>query len=112
MLDRDPTAEERLSHPLIAKMTAGTGYNAERTDADHWLVRQVSAAVRSTGPAVLIPTGGGSLPLSMISVATGAPTLTVSSANYDNNQHAEDENLRIENLWRAIDIAEAILQSR
>ena len=32
------------------------------------------------------------------------PSVTVSLANHDNNQHAEDENLRLGNLWDAIEI--------
>jgi hypothetical protein len=37
---------------------------------------------------------------------------TATFANYDNNQHAEDENLRLGNPWRAIDVATAIMQMR
>jgi acetylornithine deacetylase/succinyl-diaminopimelate desuccinylase-like protein len=30
-------------------------------------------------------------------------------ANYDNNQHAANENLRLENLWEGIDIYAELL---
>jgi hypothetical protein len=37
------------------------------------------------------------------------PILHVSTNNVDSNQHAENENLRIQNLWDGIDMAAAIL---
>ena len=60
----------------------------------------------------MLPSTGGTLPLFVFRETLGAPTVTVSLANYDNNQHAEDENLRLGNLWRAIDVAEAVMEMR
>jgi acetylornithine deacetylase/succinyl-diaminopimelate desuccinylase-like protein len=37
------------------------------------------------------------------------PFVNVPVANHDNNQHAPDENLRIANLWYAIDLYAALL---
>ena len=53
---------------------------------------------------VRMPTLGGSLPLSIISDTLNIPTITVPIANYDNNQHAENENIRLQNLWDGIEI--------
>jgi acetylornithine deacetylase/succinyl-diaminopimelate desuccinylase-like protein len=50
-----------------------------------------------------MPSLGGSLPLSIISETLGMPTITVPIANHDNNQHAENENIRIQNLWDGIE---------
>ncbi|HEX8335687.1 MAG TPA: M20/M25/M40 family metallo-hydrolase, partial [Pyrinomonadaceae bacterium] len=89
--DREPTDEERLAHPLVAKVIQEPGgYNAERTRMDLPVSRAAVAAVQSTSreKIVLMPTLGGSLPLSLIRETLGAPTLTVPVANYDNNQHA------------------------
>ncbi|MCO6509380.1 MAG: M20/M25/M40 family metallo-hydrolase [Aridibacter famidurans] len=108
VIDRDPTAEERLKHPLIAKFIAeDTGYNAQRTAMDLPISLAVVAAVgRARGEQpVTLPTMGGSLPLSIITETLGDPALiTVPIANYDNNQHAADENIRIGNLWDGIEI--------
>ena len=54
-------------------------------------------AVQSTSeqPIVRLPTSGGSLPLSIISENVRTVTITVPIANYDNNQHAENENIQI-----------------
>jgi hypothetical protein len=76
--------------------------------------RSVLAAVQSVFPArtLAIPTLGGSLPLSVIADALHVPTITVPIANYDNNQHAEDESLRIQNLWDGIEMMAALMTMR
>ena len=112
VLDREPTTEERLRFPRIARVNAGSGYNAERTSLDSPLAKSVIAAVKGHGPAVVLPTLGGSLPLYLLRDRLGVDSITLSLANHDNNQHAEDENLRLGNLWDAIDIAAAVLQMR
>jgi acetylornithine deacetylase/succinyl-diaminopimelate desuccinylase-like protein len=109
VLDREPTMDERRRFPRIARVEAGAGYNAERTSLDDPVARSVANAAKPFG-AVVLPSLGGSLPLYIFHETLGAPTVTVSLANYDNNQHAEDENLRLGNLWRAIDVATAIMQ--
>jgi acetylornithine deacetylase/succinyl-diaminopimelate desuccinylase-like protein len=109
VLDRAPTIDERRNRPKIAKVTFGAGYNTERTALDDPLAKSVAAAARPFG-AVVLPSTGGSLPLFIFREALGASTVTVSLANYDNNQHAEDENLRLGNLWRAIDVASAVME--
>jgi acetylornithine deacetylase/succinyl-diaminopimelate desuccinylase-like protein len=111
VLDREPTMDERRRFPKIAKVETGAGYNAERTSLDDPLARSVANAAKPFG-AVVLPSLGGSLPLYIFHETLGAPTVTVSLANYDNNQHAEDENLRLGNLWRAIDVAAAIMEMR
>ena len=35
--------------------------------------------------------------------------MTVGLANYDNNQHAENENIRLQNLWDGIETWAAVL---
>jgi acetylornithine deacetylase/succinyl-diaminopimelate desuccinylase-like protein len=57
----------------------------------------------STEKIIPMPTLGGSLPLSIITEALGQPTITVPIANYDNNQHTENENIRLQNLWDGIE---------
>ena len=111
VLDREPTMDERRRFTKIATVTAEAGYNAERTPLDDPLARSVASAAKPFG-AVVLPSLGGSLPLYIFHETLGALTVTVSLANYDNNQHAEDENLRLGNLWRAIDVATAIMEMR
>jgi hypothetical protein len=72
---------------------------------------KVIGAVQSTSgqPIVKLPTLGGSLPLYILHESLGSPSITVPLANYDNNQHAENENIRLQNLWDGIEIAAAIM---
>jgi acetylornithine deacetylase/succinyl-diaminopimelate desuccinylase-like protein len=110
--DRDPTEAERKQNALIAKVTARKGgYNAERTRMDLPVSIAVINAVQSTSkdPIVKLPTAGGSLPLSIITERLNTVTITVPIVNYDNNQHAENENLRLQNLWDGIETLAAVM---
>ncbi len=112
VIDRDPTDDERKQHPLIAKViTRAGGYNAERTRMDLPIAVAAVIAVQatSTQPIVRLPTAGGSLPLSIITDHLRTVTMTVPIANYDNNQHAENENLRLQNLWDGIETMAAVM---
>ena len=115
VIDRDPTDEERQRHPFIARVTQRSGgYNAERTRMDLPISLAVVVAVQGTSaqPIVRLPTAGGSLPLSIITDNLTTVTMTVPIANYDNNQHAENENLRLQNLWDGIETMAAIMTMR
>jgi hypothetical protein len=58
---------------------------------------------------VLLPTSGGSLPLSIVTENLKTVTISVPIANYDNNQHAENENVRLRNLWEGIETFAALM---
>jgi acetylornithine deacetylase/succinyl-diaminopimelate desuccinylase-like protein len=112
VIDHDPTDAERKQYALIAKVTARAGgYNAERTRMDHPISVAVVESVQTTSkdPIVKLPTSGGSLPLSIITDHLKTVTLTVPIANYDNNQHAENENIRLQNLWDGIETWAAVM---
>lgn len=112
VINRDPTDEERQRHPLIAKFLHVPGsYNAQRTRMDLPISLAVVNAVQGTTvqPVVQMPSLGGSLPLSIISEALGQPTISVPIANHDNNQHAENENIRLQNLWDGIETFAALM---
>ena len=112
IVDREPTDADRAQYPLLARVNVRAGgYNAERTRMDLPISQAVIAAVQSTSPekVVLLPTSGGSLPLSIISERLKTVTISVPIANYDNNQHAENENIRLQNFWDGIEIWAAIM---
>ena len=58
---------------------------------------------------LLTPTMGGSLPVYLFEQTLDAPIIVLPVANHDNNQHGRDENLRLQNLWDAIEIYTAVL---
>ena len=113
VLDRAPTDAERLQHALIATLVREPGgYGASRTAMDLPISREVAAAVQAVSPEpiVLMPSLGGSLPLVVINETLGVPTITVPTANHDNNQHAENENLRLQNLWDGIETYASLMR--
>jgi acetylornithine deacetylase/succinyl-diaminopimelate desuccinylase-like protein len=115
VIDHEPTDAERNEHGLIAKVVARAGgYNAERTRLDLPISMAVIAAVQSTSqdPIVKMPTSGGSLPLKIITERLPTVTISVPIANYDNNQHAENENLRLQNLWDGIETLAAVMMMK
>ncbi len=112
VVDHDPTDAERAQHALLARINVRPGgYNAERTKMDLPISKSIVDAVQSTSQEkiVLLPTSGGSLPLSIITERLKTVTITVPIANYDNNQHAENENIRLQNLWNGIETWAAVM---
>lgn len=109
--DKEPTEEERKKYPLIAKVSKFDGYNAQRTSMDLPIAKEIVNAVKTTTtkPVLLFPSLGGSLPLFKFEKYLKANTITVPIANHDNNQHAENENIRIQNLWDGIETMAAIM---
>jgi len=105
VIDRDPTDDERMKYPKIIKVLPGDGTNAQRTPMDLPIIQKVIAAVKTTtkDQVVLVPTSGGTLPLVLFEQYLGARTVSVPIANHDNNQHAENENIRLGNLFDGIE---------
>lgn len=107
----DPDAATRMAHPLIAKVTRSSGYPAVRSRMDDPRVAPLVAALTTAteGELILTPSLGGSLPLYMFEQASSAPIVILPIANFDNNQHSADENIRIGNLFYGIDAYAAVL---
>jgi len=106
----DPTPEERRSSPRLVKLVWGAGYPPARTPLDAASSRAVIRAVEeASGPAVLLPTLGGSIPMYLFGDVLKAPVVGVPIANHDNDQHAANENLRLQNLWDGIEVYAALM---
>lgn len=115
VIDKDPTDEERKKYPLIAKLThTGNGYNAQRTPMDLPIADKVIKAVQqtSTEEIVLMPTLGGSLPLFLFEKHLNTKPVTLTIVNYDNNQHAENENVMIRYIWEGIETLASIMMMK
>ena len=70
----------------------------------------VALVAQAAGRApVVMPNMGGSLPLYLFADILQAPIVSVPVVNHDNNQHAANENLRIQNLWDAIETYAVLL---
>ena len=54
---------------------------------------------------------GGTVPIAPFIEALGFPAVLVPTVNFDNNQHEENENLRLGALFQAIEIDRGDLRS-
>jgi acetylornithine deacetylase/succinyl-diaminopimelate desuccinylase-like protein len=111
VVDTPPSKDVLLAQPKIALVTKDSfGHNAVRTPMNSPVVPAVISAIAAArGNVIEWPTMGGSLPLEAIQHVTGSPMIVVPIANYDNNQHAANENLRLQNLWDGIETMASLL---
>jgi len=107
----DPSAEILRAHEKVAKLEwRGAGYPALRTALDDPTSLRLTRLMREIAPDLIItPTMGGSLPLHEFGSRLSAPIIILPLANHDNNQHAENENIRLQNLWEAMQVYGAVL---
>jgi acetylornithine deacetylase/succinyl-diaminopimelate desuccinylase-like protein len=111
VIDSEPDSATRRAHPLIARvMRASGGFLTGKTAMDDPRTAIAVSAIRSLDqPIARLPTIGGSLPFATFSDTLALPTIGLAVVNFDNNQHASNENIRVGNLWEAIDIFAALL---
>jgi acetylornithine deacetylase/succinyl-diaminopimelate desuccinylase-like protein len=101
VVDSEPSRDTLLAHSRVAMVKEDeSSYDAVRTPIDLPIAGEVIAAVESSrGKVVKWPTMGGSVPLGAMERAARTHTITIPIANYDNNQHSPNENIRLQNLW-------------
>ncbi|HEX7964226.1 MAG TPA: M20/M25/M40 family metallo-hydrolase [Gammaproteobacteria bacterium] len=104
LIDHEPSAEERMAAPRLVRMQWESGYPAWRTDMALPASKAIIAAAgRAAGqPVIVQPMLGGSVPMYLFADVFKTPVVGVPIANHDDNQHAHDENLRLQNLWDGI----------
>jgi len=105
-----PTQDELLHHPKVAYIESDQGENASRTPMNIPIAADVIHAVESArGKVILMPTSGGTVPLEAMERAANTRTISVPIANHDDNQHAANENLRLQNLWEGTETMAALI---
>jgi acetylornithine deacetylase/succinyl-diaminopimelate desuccinylase-like protein len=111
IVDKTPDQATRLAHARIIKIDWDSGYAAFRSDMASPAARAVIAAAQSAsgGPVALAPTIGGSVPLYIFDEIFHAPIVGLPVANHDDNQHAANENIRLQNIWDGIDVYAAMM---
>jgi acetylornithine deacetylase/succinyl-diaminopimelate desuccinylase-like protein len=108
----DPDLQTRLAHGRIVKVIwEEGGAIATKTPLELAASRAVVASIgRTVGyPPIELPIVGASSGMADIVGQLRVPMAGVSIANYDDNQHAENENLRLGNLWDGIEVYAGLL---
>jgi acetylornithine deacetylase/succinyl-diaminopimelate desuccinylase-like protein len=101
----EPDAATRTAHARIVKLDwEGGGYPGLRSDMDSPAAQAaIRAASDAAGkPVAILPMMGGSVPIYLFDQAFHVPIIGLPITNHDNNQHAANENLRLQNLWDGI----------
>jgi acetylornithine deacetylase/succinyl-diaminopimelate desuccinylase-like protein len=113
LLDGPPDDDARAKHARIASLEwRETATEAFRTSPVHPQSRAlVEALTRVYGePPVQIRTLGGTVPIAPFIDALGFPAALIPTVNFDNNQHEENENLRLGHFFSGIVTAAAVLR--
>jgi acetylornithine deacetylase/succinyl-diaminopimelate desuccinylase-like protein len=113
LLDREPTDDERAGYPRLASMVWDrSATEAFRTSPLDPRSRALAGALtRMHGaPPVQIRTLGGTVPIAPFIEALGFPAALVPTVNFDNNQHEENENLRLGHFFDGIVTVAAVLR--
>ncbi|MDH5344641.1 MAG: M20/M25/M40 family metallo-hydrolase [Gammaproteobacteria bacterium] len=106
-----PDSETLRSHAKVAKVDwDANSYPAHRTALDNPVALRFTKLMRLIRPDLIVtPTSGGSLPLYEFASRLDTAIISLPMANHDNNQHAENENIRLQNLWDAIAVYATVL---
>ena len=107
-----PDMATRLAHPRILRLNwESGGAMATKTSLDTPAAQAVAASIeRTVGyPVIKLPIMGASSGFAEIVNALHAPMVGVAIANFDDNQHARNENLRLGNLWDGIEVYAGLL---
>ena len=111
VIDRDPDDATRMKYPKLLKFHAGEGTEAYRTEPESpegAATTQALARMWGSEP-VRIRTMGGTVPIAPFIRELNVPAVGVPIVNFDNNQHGDNENLRLGNLWTGIVTLAAML---
>ncbi|MGQ9577740.1 MAG: M20/M25/M40 family metallo-hydrolase [Candidatus Aminicenantales bacterium] len=106
LVEGEPDEATRLKFAKIVRLEWEEGYPPSLTPMDEPLARGLVQAIEEVtgGELIKLPLVGGSIPLYLFSDWLQTPALILPIVNHDNNQHGENENLRLQNLWQGIEI--------
>ena len=107
----EPDAATRAASGKLLRLAWGGGYPALRSDMTSPQARAVVAtAGRAAGhPVAVLPMMGGSVPIYLFAEVLKAPVIGLPIVSHDNNQHAANENARLQNLWDGIETYAAMM---
>jgi acetylornithine deacetylase/succinyl-diaminopimelate desuccinylase-like protein len=104
-----PDSTARRANARLARLEWGTGYPPARTALDLPLSNEIAGLMAAAGrEPVRLPTLGGTIPMYLFQQPNHTPVIVLPIANHDDNQHAPNENLRLQNLWDGIETFAAL----
>ncbi|MGH7546352.1 MAG: M20/M25/M40 family metallo-hydrolase, partial [Gemmatimonadota bacterium] len=114
VVQEEPDSALRVRTPKLVRVETGDGYPAGRTPLDDPAARALvdGLGTAGLGESVVIPTMGGSGPAYVFTAILGTPFAVVPIVNHDNNQHAENENVRVGSLFRGMEILASAARAR
>jgi len=107
-----PDLATRLANPKVVRINWDEGESiASKTPLDGPAAAAVAASIQRTVgyPVIKLPIVGASSGMAEIVNTLQAPMVGVSIANYDDNQHAANENLTLGSLWHGIEVYAGLL---
>ena len=114
VVDEDPDDATRARYRDIVKLVSGPVTEAYRVGVTTPQAKAVIDALTKAfnQPPVVLRTSGATLPMAGMSEATGAPAILVQTVNFDNNQHTDNENIRLGHMFSAVRTIAALLTSQ
>ena len=111
LVEMPPDDATRAKYPKIIQVRARDGTDAFRTSPLLPVSKQTVAALSTVfgEPPVQIRTMGGTVPITQFIEALGFPAISIPIVNFDNNQHGENENLRLGHFFRGVTTIAAVL---
>jgi acetylornithine deacetylase/succinyl-diaminopimelate desuccinylase-like protein len=111
IVESEPDDQTRLKYSKIVRISRRKPNEAYRTEMDLPISQAITKALERTWGAepVRIRTSGGTIPISQFIRVLAFPAISVPMVNFDNNQHSENENLRLGHLWKGIVTMAALL---
>jgi acetylornithine deacetylase/succinyl-diaminopimelate desuccinylase-like protein len=106
-----PDAAGRAGKGKLIRLEWGDGYPALRSDMESAPGKAVIAtASRAAGePVAVLPMMGASVPIELFAKVFAKPIVGLPIVAHDNNQHAANENARLQNLWDGIETYAAMM---
>ena len=112
LMNAEPDDRIRAQYPRIVRISRMESTKAYRTDMSipesQMLIRTLERVWGE--PPVRNRTMGGTVPIDFFIQALDMPAVVLPVVNFDNNQHSDNENLRLQNLWDAVVSFSAVLQ--
>jgi acetylornithine deacetylase/succinyl-diaminopimelate desuccinylase-like protein len=113
IVEQEPDLAMRLAHARIVRLEWESGYPAFRSDMSTPVAKAVIAAASKAAqhPVAVLPMMGASVPIHVFADIFKVPVIGLPIVNHDNNQHAANENQKLQNLWDGIDTYAAMMAS-